>query len=69
MIGWSGHLSTIYADLPVPRRPPAAADDGLAAVETWWIDERDQEAWLAAVERADLDVVVITAPAGDLSDA
>jgi hydroxypyruvate isomerase len=67
MIEWSAHLSTLYRDVPVAGRPAAAARDGARAVETWWVEGEDQDRWVEAVHAADVEVVVITAHAGDLA--
>jgi hydroxypyruvate isomerase len=67
MIEWSAHLSTLYRDVPVTSRPAAAAGDGARAVETWWIESEEQDGWVEAVRAAGVEVVVITAHAGDLA--
>lgn len=67
MTVWSAHLSTLFTEHPVLRRPAAAAAAGFTAVETWWPPAGDPDAWVEAVRAAGVRAVLVNADGGDLA--
>ncbi|PRX58439.1 hydroxypyruvate isomerase [Nonomuraea fuscirosea] len=72
MTRWSVNCSLLYTDLPLLERPAAAAADGFTAVEFWWPwpvavpDDREVDAFIAAVENAGVRLTGLNFFAGDM---
>lgn len=63
---WSAHLSTLFQEHDLARRPQAAAEAGFTHVESWWPGPGARE-WCRAVADAGLRVACLNADAGDLA--
>ena len=67
------NCSTLFTEWPLLERPAAARDAGFDAVEFWWPFESAVpadgavEAFVAAIEAAEVQLVALNFPAGDLS--
>ena len=66
------NCSLLFTELPLLRRPAAAADAGFPAVEFWWPfdrpvpDDRDVDAFVSAVSDAGVQLVGLNFAAGDM---
>ena len=67
------NLSILLTELPLLQRPQAARDAGFEAVEAWWPfpvavpDDREVDAFVAAVRDAGVRLVSLNAYGGDLA--
>ena len=66
MIVLSAHLSMLFTELPVLKRPAAAKAAGFSLAESWWPVADDPDAWVAAIRAADLGVSCLNADGGDI---
>lgn len=64
---WSAHVSLLFAEQPLDRRPEAAAAEGFRAVDLWWPEPAPRDAVLAEVDRLGLRLACLNADAGDLA--
>lgn len=70
---YDAHISMLFTELDLLRRPAAAAAAGFAAVESWWPfdvavpPDRDAERFVAAVGDAGLPLVGLNFYGGDLA--
>lgn len=70
---FAANLSIVFADLPLLKRPAAAAAAGFDAVELWWPfpepspPERDLDALRTAVRDAGVRLVALNFDAGDMA--
>lgn len=68
---YSANLSMLFRDLPVNRRPMAAARAGFDYVESWWPfsapapSAGELEGFLSALAAADVQLVALNLDAGD----
>lgn len=72
-VPWVINLSLIFTELPLLERPAAAKAAGFDRVEYWWPfgttgrPERDEiEAFVSAIERADVELVAMNLFAGNM---
>lgn len=73
--GWraAANLSMLFADLPLTRRPAAAAAAGFDAVEMWWPfptsapSPREVDGLIDSLRDAAVDLVALNLPAGDMA--
>ena len=67
------NCSLLLTELPVLRRPQAARDAGFAAIESWWPfptavpQDREVDAFVAAVQDAGVQLVALNAFGGDMA--
>ena len=67
------NCSILLTELPLLRRPQAARDAGFTAIESWWPfptavpDDRDVDAFVAAVRDAGVQLVALNAYGGELA--
>jgi hydroxypyruvate isomerase len=66
MVRFSINLSMLFSDRPLLKRFDAAHEAGFDAVELWWPRGEDLSAVEAAVDDAEVDVVVMNFDAGDM---
>ena len=69
---WAANCSMLFTEVPLLERPAAARAAGFDAVEFWWPfahsvpTDADVEAFVSAVAEADVALVGLNLPAGDL---
>src|ERR671914_2382630 len=63
---YSVNVSILFTEVPLLDRFARARDAGFDAVELWWPRGEDPSAVRAAIEDADLDVVLLNFDAGDM---
>lgn len=67
------NCSILFTELPLPERPAAAKAAGFGAVEFWWPfedyvpDDKDADAFVAAIRDAGVDLVSLNFHAGDMA--
>ncbi|WP_399142323.1 TIM barrel protein [Streptomyces sp. NBUA17] len=63
--GYVANISVLFASLPLPERPAAAAGAGFTAIETWWPFDtptpagREADDFTAAVRAAGVELVAL----------
>ena len=67
MIRYAVNVSILFREMPYLERFAAARAAGFDAVETWWPSGVDHDEIVAAVEDADVDVVLMNLGAGEMA--
>jgi hydroxypyruvate isomerase len=73
MTRYTVNCSILFTELPLPRRPAAAADFGFDAVEFWWPfpdpvpSDAEVDAFVAAVQDAGVQLTGLNFAAGDMA--
>ncbi|HEU4620802.1 MAG TPA: TIM barrel protein [Burkholderiaceae bacterium] len=67
MLNFAANISMLYAELPMLERPAAAARDGFAGVEVQFPYEASIAEWQAALHAANVPLVLLNAPPGNMA--